>query len=120
MQIWRNIVISYVISLILSVCIAVFTAGFHFGWPSPSLTKLMSDEYPFDVSEDEASTITVISHAGHVVGGFLGCTLNDMIGRKSTILAITVPQIIGFLSIYFSYYTKALLYVARISGMQIY
>lgn len=38
----------------------MFNAGVHFGWPSPSLPKLMSHEYVFNISPEEASYITII------------------------------------------------------------
>lgn len=38
----------------------MFNAGVHFGWPSPSLPKLMSTEYVFHISSQEASYITIV------------------------------------------------------------
>lgn len=35
-------------------------AGIHFGWPSPSIPKILSEEYVFSVSSEEASYITII------------------------------------------------------------
>lgn len=40
--------------------IVMFNAGVHFGWPSPSLPKLMSSEYVFNITSEEASYITII------------------------------------------------------------
>ncbi|XP_063926781.1 facilitated trehalose transporter Tret1-2 homolog [Zophobas morio] len=96
--------------------LAVFTTGLHTGWPAPSLPKLLSDEYPYDISNDEASYVTIIGHLGNLCGGLLGTTLLDKIGRKKTILAIAVPQLVSFLLIILSYQLMELLYIARFVG----
>lgn len=91
-------------------------AGCHGGWPGPSLRKILSDEYPFDVTSEEASYIAIIGPVGDVIGGVLGSTLIDIIGRKWTILSIFIPQCLSHITLYFSYYYKELLYCGRIFG----
>ncbi|XP_019881405.2 facilitated trehalose transporter Tret1-like isoform X2 [Aethina tumida] len=101
---------------VLAVSFAVFVAGCHGGWPGPSLRKILSDEYPFDVTSEEASYIAIIGPVGDVIGGVLGSTLIDIIGRKWTILSIFIPQCLSHITLYFSYYYKELLYCGRIFG----
>jgi sugar porter (SP) family MFS transporter len=90
--------------------------GFHSGWPAPSLPKLLSDEYPNDVTNEEASYITIIGYVGNICGGFIGASFLDKIGRRRTILLIALPQFISFFLIAMSYYVFELLYVARVIG----
>jgi hypothetical protein len=46
--------------------------GLHSGWPAPSLPKLLSDEFPYDVTNEEASYITIIGYVGNLCGGLVG------------------------------------------------
>ncbi|XP_018565824.1 facilitated trehalose transporter Tret1-like [Anoplophora glabripennis] len=100
----------------ISACIVAFTSGIHYGWTGPSLRKILTPEYPHEVTPDEASYIAIVSCAGHVIGGFSGSALSDTIGRKYTLLAIAVPQVSSLLLIYFSYVEKYFLYAARVVG----
>ncbi|XP_063926352.1 facilitated trehalose transporter Tret1-2 homolog [Zophobas morio] len=85
-------------------------------WTSPTVPKVLSDEYPFDVTQEEASYITIIGPLGDIVGKILSSILVDLIGRKFTILLIGVPQLVSMAMIYFSTYSVLLLYVARFIG----
>ncbi|XP_044260409.1 facilitated trehalose transporter Tret1-like [Tribolium madens] len=103
--------------------LAVFAAtfvylptGIHTGWPAPSLPQLLSDAYPHEITNDEASYITITGHLGNIFGGFLGNLLLDKIGRKKTILLIALPQTLSFLLIIASYEVMELLYVGRFIG----
>lgn len=71
----------------------------HYGWPSPSLPKLLGDEYHFTVSNEEGSSIAILSLLGDVFGAFIGAALLDRIGRKNTILLSSLPFIISWLMI---------------------
>ncbi|KAJ8954178.1 hypothetical protein NQ318_005773 [Aromia moschata] len=53
---------------------------------------------------------------GDLVGSILYPSIVDVLGRKKTILLIAVPQIASMTMIYFSFYSKILLYVARFVG----
>ncbi|XP_030761292.1 facilitated trehalose transporter Tret1-like isoform X2 [Sitophilus oryzae] len=90
--------------------------GGYQGWTAPSLVKLLSDEYPIPISQEDASIVATIGCLGHVIGGFLGSSLSDLIGRKTTIMSIGIPQIISPTLVYFSDSSKYMLYAARIVG----
>jgi MFS family permease len=94
----------------------MFCSGIHMGWPSPSLPRLFSEEYPFEVSAEAASYITIIGAVGDIFGNIFSFLLVDYIGRKATILLIGVPQIVSMTMIYLSSYSIVLLYVARFIG----
>jgi sugar porter (SP) family MFS transporter len=96
--------------------VAIFTMGLHTGWPGPSLPKILSDEFPYDVSNEAGSYITIVGNLGTVFGGLIGSLLLDRIGRRRTMLLIALPQFISFFLIAMSYYVFELLYVARVIG----
>lgn len=73
----------------------------------------MSD---FNISDDEAANIVIISNVGHVIGGLVGAYLFDKIGRKYTILLLAIPQFFGFFLTYCSIYGVYWFYVARTVG----
>lgn len=81
------------LKVVIPATITLFTTGIYQGWGSPSLVKILSDEYPIEITEDEASYITIIGALGHVTAGFLASQLSDRIGRKSTIIGIAIPQV---------------------------
>ncbi|KAJ3616917.1 hypothetical protein MTP99_005572, partial [Tenebrio molitor] len=68
--------------------VAIFTMGLHTGWPGPSLPKILSDEFPYDVSNEAGSYITIVGNLGTVFGGLMGSLLLDRIGRRRTMLLI--------------------------------
>lgn len=94
----------------------MFTSGIHFGWPSPSVPELLSPDYPFDISKEDASYITLTANVGNVIGSLVGSFTVDWIGRKNSILCIGLPQFVCFGLIALSNYTPVLLYIARTIG----
>ncbi|KAJ3651077.1 hypothetical protein Zmor_017138 [Zophobas morio] len=107
---WPQILVAFIAT------IAVFATGLHVGWSAPSLPQLFSDEYPFDVSAEEGSYITIIGNLGAFFGSFIGNFILDKIGRRLCTILIAVPQIISFLAIILSYQIMELLYVGRFIG----
>uniref|UniRef100_W4VSK0 Putative sugar transporter n=1 Tax=Phaedon cochleariae TaxID=80249 RepID=W4VSK0_PHACE len=97
-------------------CICQFSSGLSFSWIIPSLNKVMSDEYPFKMSSDEASYLAIINQIGFVVGAVLSAHLMDVIGRKWTLVWTSLPMVASFLMISLSDFSKILLYVARVLG----
>ncbi|XP_063926779.1 facilitated trehalose transporter Tret1-like [Zophobas morio] len=104
------------ILVVLIATIATFTAGLHVGWPAASLPQLLSDEYPFDVSAEEGSYITIIGNLGAFFGSFIGNFILDKLGRRRCIILVALPQTISFLSFILSYHVMELLYVGRFVG----
>ena len=96
--------------------IVVFSNGLHIGCPAPSLPQLFSNEYPFEVSAEQGSYITIIGSLGAFFGCFIGNFILDKIGRRRCILLSAVPQITSFLLLILSYQVMELLYVGRFIG----
>jgi MFS family permease len=103
-------------NLVVAV-VVMFTSGIHYGWPSPFLPKLLSEDHPLNMNSEEASYITTSASVGDIVGSIVCTTLADTIGRKTTLLLIALPQIASNIILYFSASSSlALLYVARFLG----
>lgn len=105
-----------IIIIIVTANILIFINGIHMGWTSPSLRKILSEDYPLQVSEEEGSYIAIISYIGDIVGGIYGCSLINIIGRRNTLLSITVPYVMSFGLIAISNYGTVFLYLARVLG----
>lgn len=80
------------------------------------MPKLISADYPYHITKEEASYITIIAPIGDVIGSLLATTVLDVIGRKKTILYSGVPQFLSFGLIALSNFSPILLYIARLIG----
>ncbi|CAH1118548.1 unnamed protein product [Phaedon cochleariae] len=97
-------------------CICQFSSGLSYSWIIPSLNKVMSDEYPFKMSPDEASYLAIMNQIGYVVGAVMSAHLMDILGRKWTLVWTSLPMVASFLMISLCDYSNILLYVARVLG----
>ncbi|KAL4708553.1 hypothetical protein ACJJTC_014161 [Scirpophaga incertulas] len=83
--------------VVITVNLNVLSVGLSLGWPSPMLVKLRSEDTVLKspITEEQGSWIVSI---GFLVGPFanlLPALLLDKIGRKSCVLLVSVPKIIG-------------------------
>lgn len=92
-------------------------AGLHFGWPSPSIPKLLDKDLQFEVSSDEISYITAIAPFGYIIGSPICAILLDLIGRKKTLLLLAIPQILAWILIATSTCVPMLCLARLISGI---
>lgn len=70
-----------------------------FSWSSPAIPKIVSDKTNYDISLNEASFFTVLPPIGAILSSFLFAKLNDKIGRKKTLLLITIPHVLALVLI---------------------
>ncbi|XP_044767024.1 facilitated trehalose transporter Tret1-like [Coccinella septempunctata] len=103
------------LAVILS-CFIYYLCGVHTGWTSPSIAKLQSQEYPFEVSNEEASYIAILGPFGDIVGEISYTIFADRIGRKNTLLLAGVPMISAWILIYLSHLSPFMIYAARFLG----
>nr|CAH7712265.1 unnamed protein product [Callosobruchus chinensis] len=101
---------------VVSASICIFTAGINYGWPLPSLKRLMSDEFPLEVTEEDASYVTITNNVGNLIGGILSTFFIDRFGRKYTSMVYSVLLMVSLVMIYLSWLHMGLLYAARIIG----
>lgn len=96
---------------------AAFACGTHFAWPSPSIPIIISDDFPVNITSEEASYIPVIGPVGNVIGAPLTALLAGVLGRKPTVLCLAGPHIVAWIIIAFAN-SKWLFYLARfIAGL---
>ncbi|EDW11065.2 uncharacterized protein Dmoj_GI16752 [Drosophila mojavensis] len=97
------------------VNISTFAHGIGIGWLSPVMRALQTPDSPisFVVLVEEVSWIGSLLGIGSVVGNLLAGLLQDRIGRKPVILALTAPYVCFWLLSYFAQSVEYL-YLARL------
>ncbi|CAH1365303.1 unnamed protein product [Tenebrio molitor] len=102
---------------IISACVAGFMSGLLFSWPSPSIPKIVNDKDNYNISPSEASYFSVLPPISAIVSSLLFTKLNDLIGRKYTLLLVFVPQVLSLILIAAAK-SVYVLYISRlISGL---
>lgn len=95
-------------------CISSLTCGVLFSWPSQSIPIMISDDYPVDITLDEASYVTVIPPIAAAISAIFYSRIMNTIGRKYSLLFICVPQLLSLIliaaanSIYIFYASRIL------------
>ncbi|XP_017776503.1 PREDICTED: facilitated trehalose transporter Tret1-2 homolog isoform X1 [Nicrophorus vespilloides] len=89
-QIWPQVL------AIISATLVSFTCGIFFTWPSPSIPKLLNEEYPDEMTLDEVSYLTVFPALALLLSSPLSGRLIDLIGRRRTLLLITLPHLLSW------------------------
>ncbi|CAG9770637.1 unnamed protein product [Ceutorhynchus assimilis] len=90
----------------------IITSGMHYGWPSPSLPKLLSNTSSIPTTDDQGSWMAVMPLLGALLGSpIVGATV-DIVGRKRTILISSAPFVAAWMMIAFAQ-SVTVIYVAR-------
>lgn len=93
------------------------TAGTCYGWPSPTLPYLQSQDSSIPTSSDQGSWIVSIMILCSAITPVPAAYLADKFGRKTTLLLGAIPFILGWVLIIVAK-SVAVLYVARMfSGL---
>ncbi|KAJ8971679.1 hypothetical protein NQ317_013997 [Molorchus minor] len=82
---------------IFTACMVPLTAGMLFTWSSPFIPKISSDKTNYDISEEEASYFTVIPPIAMIITSLLFSNLNDIFGRKPTMIINAIPYVIAWI-----------------------
>ncbi|KAG5875056.1 hypothetical protein JTB14_026187 [Gonioctena quinquepunctata] len=96
-----------------SATLTTITSGMHYGWPSPSLPKLLHENSTIAVSDAEGSWMAVMPLLGAVVGSLVAAVVVDILGRKKIILLSTFPFFAAWIMVAFSR-SVTLVYIARL------
>ncbi|XP_017786444.1 PREDICTED: facilitated trehalose transporter Tret1-like [Nicrophorus vespilloides] len=110
---------NFLYACVLTANILAFTIGMTLTWTSPVLPKLekLDPDNPFDepISSTESSWIGSLLALGAGFGPFLAAACSDRLGRKITLLLLSLPVIFSYLCLAF---TKEIIlyYVARAVG----
>ncbi|KAJ8924979.1 hypothetical protein NQ315_001144 [Exocentrus adspersus] len=93
--------------------LTIITSGMHYGWPSPSLPKIVdAATSSLSVTEDQGSWIAVMPLLGGLLGALIVGVTVDILGRKTTIILTTFPFFAGWIMVAYAK-SAVLLYVAR-------
>nr|XP_023020581.1 uncharacterized protein LOC111509119 [Leptinotarsa decemlineata] len=95
-----------------SATLTIITSGMHYGWPSPSLPKLLHENSTIPVSNDEGSWMAVMPLLGAIIGSLIVAVTVDVLGRKRTILLSSFPFFASWIMVAFST-SVTLLYTSR-------
>lgn len=97
---------------LISGTLIIISSGMHYGWPSPSLPKLLDQNSTISISNDEGSWMAVMPLMGAVLGSLIVGTTIDILGRKRTIMMCTFPFFSAWIMIGYSR-SIIVLYLAR-------
>ncbi|XP_044733581.1 facilitated trehalose transporter Tret1-like [Chrysoperla carnea] len=93
--------------------LTVLSFATHLGWTSPALRQYLSGEAPITLTSDEGSWFVSIISIG-CIAGLLGMMLtSNIVGRKLTMVVVTVPLLAGWLLIIIAK-NVTVLYIARL------
>ncbi|KNC32811.1 putative facilitated trehalose transporter Tret1-2 [Lucilia cuprina] len=102
------------ISAAITVQFIAFAHGIAVGWTSPTLRQLQSENSPtnFVITVEQVSWIGSLFGLGSLTGNIVFGLLLNRIGRKWCMYLLVLPNVIGWILIFFSK-TYIYLYVAR-------
>ena len=103
----------FVYLFLITVICNEFLVGMGWGWTAPTLLKLCSPDSVIPMTVFQASWIGSINELGRLLGPFISPFLVDKIGRKFTLILVTIFLYIFWLAIIFIRNVHAL-YAARI------
>nr|CAD7462898.1 unnamed protein product [Timema tahoe] len=93
------------------------SAGIVLGWTSPAITSLKEVYKPNStLTEEEVSWVASLAPLGALLGALPAGRLADYWGRKSVLLAMTGPFLLGWVLILMHQSMVVLLYVARFTS----
>ncbi|KAG5879050.1 hypothetical protein JTB14_003613 [Gonioctena quinquepunctata] len=82
---------------IVIACLAPFTNGLQLSWTSPFIPKITKDKVHYDISEEEASYLTIIQPIAMILTCPFSAKLCDIIGRKRTLMLIALPHTLNWI-----------------------
>lgn len=108
---------SEIVQFVFGICasLSAIVCGAYQAWPSPAIAHLRSKETHIRVTDNDAMWIVSLYYAGDLVGSLLNFSLIDRIGRKYTLLAFTIPELIGWCLIIYAKH-PLFFYIARFLG----
>ncbi|CAH0550125.1 unnamed protein product [Brassicogethes aeneus] len=101
-----------IVSILIS-CFSGVVYGLSFAWTSPSIVKITQDKENYNITEHEASYFTIIPYVATTLTILPLSYLNDIIGRKHTIMIMAIPCIIYWIIIIFAK-SVYMFYLARL------
>ncbi|XP_033217060.1 facilitated trehalose transporter Tret1-like isoform X3 [Belonocnema kinseyi] len=94
----KSVFWQYATAVITSLTVIGY--GCIVSWTSPALPYLTSQKSQFTVTETQSSWIASLVNVGMILGYISNALMIDKIGRKRTILVLSIPQVIASVSIF--------------------
>lgn len=96
----------------ISACILAAAAGTALAWTSPVLPQLYQPDSWLVITKDQGSWISSLCALGAIAGALPSGTMADKLGRKKSLLALSVPLFLSWAIIVVTS-SVGLIYVAR-------
>uniref|UniRef100_A0A1B6DV63 Major facilitator superfamily (MFS) profile domain-containing protein n=1 Tax=Clastoptera arizonana TaxID=38151 RepID=A0A1B6DV63_9HEMI len=96
----------------LTATLGLMVVGESFGWPSPTLPKLMEPGAPFTINHTQISWMVSLLYLGNMISPIPTGYLMDKFGRKRSLLYINVFSITSWILILIAK-SPVMLYIAR-------
>lgn len=97
--------------------IATFSAGNVVGWTAQISPALLDGALGFPITEDDLGWIASLALLGAAALSLITGNLSDAIGRRTLLLILAVPMILGWLLIYFASNVEMLYCGRLLTGM---
>ncbi|KAF5273115.1 hypothetical protein FQA39_LY07605 [Lamprigera yunnana] len=106
---------STILQCVIVSCASLLSinGGLNFGWPSPSVLQLLSEESEFDITNEQVSYVVMLSPIAVCIGSPISGALMNKVGRKNSLLILAIIQLSSWVCIAASSYVP-LLFVGRI------
>uniref|UniRef100_A0A1Y1NGZ6 Major facilitator superfamily (MFS) profile domain-containing protein n=1 Tax=Photinus pyralis TaxID=7054 RepID=A0A1Y1NGZ6_PHOPY len=101
---------------VFACSVATFSSGCQYGWSSPYLPLLLSEDSPIPMTNEQSSWVVVICLFGGLCGAICAGITLDLIGRKMAILISSVTFIVSWLMMAFANSLAVLLAARLIAG----
>ncbi|XP_066909600.1 facilitated trehalose transporter Tret1 [Halyomorpha halys] len=95
-----------------SASLSVIILGTSLGWPSPVLPRMQDEGTPFFMSYEEISWMVSLLYLGNLMSPIPAGYLMDILGRKNSLLVLTIIPLSAWVMIIFAE-APIMLYFAR-------
>lgn len=95
--------------------LSAFISGSLFSWPSPAIPQLIAKDGHYQFTMEACSYLTVLPSITTIIAAFIYPSIADKIGRKLTLLTVTIPYSIAWILIALSE-NIYLFYLSRLIG----
>ncbi|XP_046739450.1 facilitated trehalose transporter Tret1-like [Diprion similis] len=101
----------------LGALLLLFISGLMIGWTSPYIAKLTAPDSPLPINKAQASWVASLMNFGRLTGAVPGAASVYYFGGKRTLFFITIPMVVGWISVIIAN-SVVWLYIARfVSGL---
>lgn len=93
--------------------LSAFISGSLFSWSSPAIPQLILEGGHYNFTKEQCSYLTVLPSVTTIIAAFIYPTISDKIGRKYTLLTVSIPYTLSWILIALSE-NIYLFYLARL------